>query len=169
MCEGLALIFAVPNFLPLFGVDPFINSVKASIYITMGGDSFGLYLLGHLYIFTTRLRLFCLVRYKTNHWIDTIHHEETIQRRVTTSDKTDESTTNIKNTRETKMVRWPSLVILVHIYIYSINQDWTHTGEWKHWNIAQSCQNCYCFTASKRTTIYYPHVRLVLDWLSCLF
>ena len=105
VCEGLALIFAVPNFLPLFGVDPFINSVKASIYITMGGDSFGLYLLGHLYIFTTRLRLFCLVRYKTNHWIDTIHHEETIQRRVTTSDKTDESTTNIKNTRETKMVR----------------------------------------------------------------
>jgi hypothetical protein len=70
--EGLALLLVVPDFLPIFGVNPFISSVEASIYSVVG-KSISRYILGHLYFFTTRLRLFCLVRHKRTHWINALY------------------------------------------------------------------------------------------------
>jgi hypothetical protein len=72
--EGIALLFVIPDFLPIFGVNPFISSVEASIYSVVG-ESTSYYILGHIYFFTTRLRLFCLIRHKRNHWINALYLE----------------------------------------------------------------------------------------------
>jgi len=85
--EATALLLAVPDFLSIFGTNVFINSVIASIYATTGNASIYVttgnvptlkhkYILGYLYFFTTRLRLFCLVRYKRNHWINAYYFDK---------------------------------------------------------------------------------------------
>ena len=71
----------MPDFLPIFGVESPINSVKASIYATVGAPMY-CYIIGNLYFFTTRLRLFCLVRHKRNHWINALYLDKKDAKRV---------------------------------------------------------------------------------------
>ncbi len=70
--ESLALIFAMWDFFSIFGVKPRIDSIKACVYATVG-ESLGLYILGYLYFFITRFRLFCLIRHKRNHWLNALY------------------------------------------------------------------------------------------------
>lgn len=69
--EGIALLTALLDSLVIFGVEPCIL-VKASIYAATG-YSFLNYILGYIFFFSTRLRLFCLVRHLRNHWINALY------------------------------------------------------------------------------------------------
>ncbi len=73
--EALALALVIPDFLPIFGFEPAINTVKAAVYTSVGSwrQSLGSYIAGNLYMFSKRLRLFCLVRHKRNHYIKAIY------------------------------------------------------------------------------------------------
>ncbi len=91
--ETTALLFVVPEFLPIFGVDFPINSVKASVYAAVGNRIDGkplityiCYIIGQMYFFTTRFRLFCLVRHKRNNWINALYLGNTDAKRVNSYD-----------------------------------------------------------------------------------
>jgi len=79
--ESLAVIFAIPDFLPIFGVNPFIDSIEASIMATVGYP-LPSFILGQVYFFTTRLRLCNLVRHKRNHWINALYLNKKDARRT---------------------------------------------------------------------------------------
>lgn len=76
--EALALALVIPDFLPIFGFEPAINTVKATVYTSVGSwkQSLGFYIAGNFYIFSKHLRLFCLVRHKRNHYINAIYMDK---------------------------------------------------------------------------------------------
>ena len=70
--EIFALMWVIPDFLPIFGVNPIMNTVKASVFAAVG-DSMYNYIWGHCFFVASRLRLFSLVRHKRNHWINALY------------------------------------------------------------------------------------------------
>ena len=108
--EGFALVYAMPDFLPIFGIKPYMNTVKASVFATVGNPILN-YIRGHLFFFFSRLRLFCLVRHKRNHWINALYLDKKDAKRTNFDVVTtfQDATSNPRKLIRTKSSKFDSL------------------------------------------------------------
>eukprot|EP00557_Chaetoceros_sp_GSL56_P001921 CAMPEP_0176493060 /NCGR_PEP_ID=MMETSP0200_2-20121128/9354_1 /TAXON_ID=947934 /ORGANISM="Chaetoceros sp., Strain GSL56" /LENGTH=1289 /DNA_ID=CAMNT_0017890711 /DNA_START=23 /DNA_END=3892 /DNA_ORIENTATION=- len=88
--ELIALLFVIPDFVPLFGYDIIRVTFPEGAINATGRKHEGELIAGKLYFLLLHLRIFCLIRHLRNHWIQS---KEDAENQVPSSARDTESTT----------------------------------------------------------------------------
>jgi len=89
--EFIALMFVIPDFLPLFMDRVTVFSFTHGAVNATDGSTEGAFILGNLHTLLIRIRLFGLVRHKRNHWISPPKDNSASARQQSDADNSDQS------------------------------------------------------------------------------